>query len=190
MQNILFILCLIIAIIYPFIISIFISKNNGFKEKDIKKILINIGKIILVSIIFLLVIIVLLDKYDNLIPSSSSNSCINLGGFTYKCKCDSILMPTILVSIGILIIIHHFICKKFIYKIFKYSSKWFSYLLMFIYMLLMYSLSFVLLVLLSGLFRSVYFDNIIIEILRVWVIISPFALFIISTIILAIKNKK
>ena len=178
-----------ILIIYPFFISKYIDKHTITKEPSIKQITKNIGLISLISIISIIVISYLLNIYYSLIPSSTSSLCTNTGGWTYSCQGDTHTAPILLAAIGLVIIAYHFLSQKFVYKIFEYSKGVFKYIYMYIHMFIIYFLNFWLLLYLYGLFISVHYDSVLIELLRFFVFISPTCLFIISTLIYAHKNK-
>ncbi len=177
-----------LLLIYPYIISKgIIKKTKIIKNKDNKKIIIkNIIKLILLTIITLFIMINILNLYMNTFPESTSKLCTNTGGFTYSCIGDTQNAPIYLLIIGIIIIIHHFISIKFIYKIFEYNSGLFRYVFMYIHIGIIYLFNFILLFYLYGLFISVHFDFILIELLRLIVFLLPSGLFLISTFI----NKK
>ena len=178
-----------VLIIYPFLISKYIEKYTITKESNIKQIAKNICLIFLISIISIIVIIFLLNMYDSLIPNSTSNLCTNTGGWTYSCLGDTHNAPILLAAIGLIIIAYHFLSQKFVYKIFEYSKRVFKYIYMYIHMFIIYFLNFWLLLYLYGLFISVHYDSVFIELLRFFVFISPTCLFIISTLIYVLKNK-
>lgn len=178
-----------ILVIYPFFISKSIDKHTITKEPSIKQIIKNISLICSISIISIISINYLLLMYLNLIPNSTSSLCTNTGGWTYSCQGDLHTAPILLVAIGLIIIAYHFLSQKFVYNIFEYSKGIFKYIYMYIHMFIIYFLNFWLLVYLYGLFISVHYSSILIELLRFLVFISPTCLFIISTLIYAHKNK-
>lgn len=178
-----------ILVIYPFFISKSIDKHTITKEPSKKQIVKNICLIFLISIISLIVIFHLLTIYDILTPSSTSSLCTNTGGWTYSCQGDTYTAPILLAAIGLIIIAYHFLSQRFVYKIFEYSKGVFKYIYMYIHMFIIYFLNFCLLIYLYGLLISVYYDSILIELLRFLVFISPTCLFIISTLIYSHKNK-
>ena len=178
-----------ILVIYPFFISKYIEKYTITKEPSIKQILKNLCLIILISIISIIPIVYLLNMYDSLIPNSTSDLCTNTGGWTDSCQGDLHTAPILLAVIGLIIIVHHFLSQKFVYKIFEYSKRVFKYIYMYIHMFIIYILNFWLLVYLYGLFTSVHYSSILIVLLLFLVFISPTCLFIISTLIYVQKNK-
>ena len=178
-----------ILIIYPFLISKYIEKYTITKEPSIKQIAKNLCLIFLISIISITLIFYLLNMYINLIPDSTSNLCTNTGGWTYSCLGDTHTVPILLAAIGLIIIAYHFLLQKFVYKIFEYSKRIFKYIYMYIHMFIIYFLNFWFSLYLYGLFISVYYDSVFIELLRFFVFISPTCLFIISTLIYVLKNK-
>lgn len=181
-----------ILIIYPFIVSKTICKNTKQNDESNSKRLIlkNILKILLYSSLSLIIIEFLLDSYSNLIPSTKSDLCINNGGWIYSCKVNDHKIPILLLMMGIVITIHHFICQKFVYEIFKYTKNISKYIFMYCYMILVYILNFFLTLNLYGLFISIHFDLAIVEILRMIINFLPTTLFIISTFIYSLKNKQ
>ena len=178
-----------ILIIYPFLISKYIENYTMSKEPSIKQILKNLCLIFLISIISIIPIVYLLNIYYNLIPDTTSNLCTNTGGWTYSCLGDTHTAPILLVVIGLVIIAYHFLSQRFIYKVFEYSKGIFKYIYMYIHMFIIYFLNFWFLLYLYGLFISVHYSSILIELLRFLVFISPTCLFIISTLIYVHKNK-
>ena len=178
-----------ILVIYPFFISKSIDKHTVTKEPSIKEIIKNICLVCLISIISIIIIIYLLNMYDSLIPSSTSDLCSNTGGWTYSCQGDLHTVPILLVVIGLVIIAYHFLSQRFIYKVFEYSKGIFKYIYMYIHMFIIYFLNFWFLLYLYGLFISVHYSSILIELLRFLVFISPTCLFIISTLLYVHKNK-
>lgn len=185
----LLILLLPILIMYPYFISRAINKHTIAKETNKKQIIKNISLIFLISIISIIIILYLLIVYYSLIPSSTSDLCTNTGGWTYSCQGDLHTAPILLLIIGLVIIVYHFLSQKFVYKIFEYSKGLFKYIYMYIHMFIIYFLNFWLLLYLYGLFISVHYDSTLIELLRFFVFISPTCLFIISTLIYVHKNK-
>lgn len=184
------IILVLFLLFYPYFISRIIDKKiTRYKEDNIGIIFKNIGKILLLSIISLFFIIFLLNIYEDLIPDSTSYLCTNTGGFTVSCSGDLRSAPILLFLMEIIITIHHFLSLKFIFKIFEYNNGIFKYFFMYIYMIVIYAFSFLFLFDLYGLFVSIYYDFIFVEILRFLVLISPICLFIVSTIIYGFKSK-
>lgn len=180
---------LVLFLLYPYIISRIIDKKIiKYKENSLEITFKNTCKIVLFSITALILLIFLLDIYKDLIPDSTSYLCTNTGGFTVSCSGDLRSVP-LLFLMGIIITIHHFVSLKSIFKIFEYNNGFFRYFFMYIYMIIIYVFSFLFLFGLYGLFVSVYYDFIIVEMLRFLVLISPICLFIISTIIYSFKSK-
>jgi len=178
-----------LLIMYPYFISKVINKYTFTKETDKIQITKNIILIFLFSITFMYIVIFLLDIYVSLIPVSSSSSCTNTGGWTYSCKGDIHTAPILLLIIGLVIIIYHFLSQKFVYEIFEYSNGIFKYIYMYIHMFIIYFLNFGLFLYLYGVLVSVHYDSILIELLRFLVFISPTCLFVVSTLIYMHKNK-
>lgn len=184
------IVLLLFLLVYPYVISRIIDKKiTKHKEENFKIIFINIGKIILFSILSLIFIIFLLNIYEDLIPNSASYLCTDTGGFTVSCSGNSCSASVLLFLMEIIITIQHFLSLKFIFKIFEYSNGIFKYFFMYVYMIIIYAFSFLFLFDLYGLFVSIYYDFIFVEILRFLVLISPICLFIVSTIIYGFKSK-
>lgn len=175
---------------YPYIISKVIDRKIiRFKEDNLDIIFKSVGKILLFSILSLIFIIFLLNIYEGLIPDSTSYLCMNTGGFTFSCSGDLRSAFILLFLMEIIITIHHFLSLKSIFKIFEYNNGIFKYFFMYVYMIIIYAFSFLFLFDLYGLFVSIYYDFIFVEILRFLVLISPICLFIVSTIIYGFKSK-
>ena len=123
LDNIFIILMVPLLIIYPFIITRIIDKHTKkSKEITVKNVVIELLKIIAFSVITFFIICFLLEKYFDLMPSSKSSLCTNTGGWTYKCKGDyrTILM---LLLMGSIITINHFLSQHSFYKICKFDNK-------------------------------------------------------------------
>ena len=191
MIDYIFLILLIpILLIYPFLITYIINKHTK-KSKDItiKTIVIETVKIILFSMITFIIICLLIEKYyDLIIPINNNGTCVNTGGWTYSCIGDYRTI-TLLGVMGIIITIHHFLSQLSIYKICKFNNKYLSYIYMYIYLIIIYILNFAFILFIYGFIASIHFDSIIMEIIRFIIGTLPTSLFIISTLIYALKNK-
>ena len=186
---ILLVIMIPILIAYPFGIAYVIDKfTKKSKDITIKKVAIETLKIILYSIVTVVIICLLIEKYYDLILLAKPKICINSGGFTYSCKGDyrTIIMQLIM---GIIITLHHFLSQHSIYKISKFNNKYLIYIFMYIYLIIIYLLNIAFAIFIYGLIASIHYDSVILEIIRLLIAILPSGLFVISTFIYVTKNK-
>lgn len=191
-MDIRIIVLVIILLIYTFIISKMISKYTKIKNDKTNKraIIENVLLIILYSLLSFFITGGLFNIYNSLIPSSTSELCVNTGGWTYSCQGDSINALGLLILMGIIIVIHHFLCQKSIYNIFAQTKSVIKYIINFIYMIVIYIYSLMSVLGLYGLFITVHYDLVVVEVSRFLIAILPTAMFIISTYIYYLKNKQ
>lgn len=189
-QSITLILIGIFLLIYPYLISLFLSKNIKFIESNnnFKKIILNILIIALYSSLTLLITYRLYFIYNNAISNDKYLSC-NYYGFTGSCVTTSSKAMFSLLLIGLLIIIHHVLCCFRIYSIFQ-NSKIFKYLFMYIHFIVLYIFTIILAILIQGIIVSYTFKSSIFNIIKFLIIIMPETLFLVSTFIKCIKKNK
>ena len=179
----------LLLVIYPFFITYNMNNHTKIKESSAKEVIKNICFVILVSLIVLVIFYFLIEIYEDYIPSSNSSTCYNTGGWTYSCTGNQYIAAIVLSVMELIMIAHHFIVQRFIYKIFEYSNKVVKYIFMYCYIFIIYILSFWLIMFLFGLFTTIHFNSIFIEILRIIVVFTPTLLFTISLPIYAKKSK-
>lgn len=181
---------LIILLIYYFIISAIINKKTK-RDTSItfKSVLINFILIAIVTFMATIIISYLAGIYSFITPDSKSETCSNLGGLIYLCKGKPLVSAILFLIMELIIVLHHFICIRLIYDIFKYKNIIIKFLIMFLYMACISYLNLLFLISLYGIFIITHYELAIVAILRFIVATSPSTLFIISTIIYCIKNK-
>lgn len=185
---------LLFLLIYPGLLMYFINKytkKSKTKQKlDYKKLFKDIGLILLYSSITIIIMGPLLTAYDNGIPSSTSDLCTNMGGWVYSCTGDNFVGLVTLLPMLIILCIHNYLVVRRIIYIVKQNNQVVNYIYIYIHMICTYAINFSLLLYISGLFISVEFNNTFVELLRLLVVLAPTCLYIPSTLIYCLMQKR
>ena len=142
LKNPLLIIILFIYIIFGVIIPYNLMTKNIKKEQTKKsKLLNNIIHLIIYTLLFFILIRIIINPESGL--------CIDMYGWTDKCKNNTINATICTIITTAFIIIYNYLCKKEIYKIYKYNGN-IKYFITILYQLLLIILSIILLLLIKG----------------------------------------
>ena len=166
-----------------------IKKSEKESERPIKYVLLKSFKLICYFIVFVIVMSMSLAYYNTAFPSSTSDVCTSSGGWVYSCfvNWEEVIIP--LFAMFLTIIIYYLLCEIEIHNMFRMTRGKLKYVALIFYLLLMVGFNLGMIIILYGLFISIYFDSMLMEIFRFVVAFLPMSIFAISTYLRCLIKK-
>ena len=178
------ILHLIFGIIVP--ICIFVNKFSNSKiQKKENKTWISILKLVGYTVVFLCIIIFGVNYHDISLPDTTSDLCVNSGGWVYSCVGNEKVALIALTIIFVATIIYDKLCEREFYKICGIIQ----YILLILYLIFMSWISFLLFMCLGGLFVTIHYETKWLELFKIIVMFLPMSLFGLSVYLKLLLQK-
>ena len=174
---------IILWMVIPMVLYFKRLKNNQNNIKN--NTLIGIVSIILYTIVLYLAISGIYGYYASGIPNTTSDLCVNTGGWTYSCKFNDKIAFIALTLMLVVSIIYYKLCER---QIFKLAGKS-QFIILLLYLIFSVITSFILLVLFGGLFISIDYNSQFLELFRIIVICLPMSLFGLSVYLKLLLQK-